>query len=104
MPESNPTNPQSDETVSVEKWNEAAEGLVKASANNLLETTGAEVVMLLIQWEHDTKQIVAIKKDLRLDRLIVAALTITNGMSEVGLKAICEPEPEEETESDGKKE
>lgn len=104
MPESNPTNPQSDETVSVEKWNEAAEGLVKASANNLLETTGAEVVMLLIQWEHDTKQIVAIKKDLRLDRLIVAALTITNGMSEVGLKAICAPEPEEETESDGKKE
>ncbi len=100
MPESNPTNPpatpQPEETVSKEKWDEAAEGMLKMAANNILDTTQAEVVMLTIQWSHDTKQVVAIKRDLQLGRLIQAALSAVNGMSEVGLKALTSPIPEEE--------
>ena len=100
MPESNPTNPQptplNEETVSKAKWDEAAEGMLKQMADNLLVTTQAEVVMLLVQWDHDTKQIVALKRNLQLDRLIQASLSVVNGMSEVGLKALCAPEPEEE--------
>lgn len=96
MPESSPTNPQPEETVSKAKWDEAATGMIKQMANNILDTTEAEVVMLLVQWDHDVKQVVAIKRDLRLDRLIQASLSIVNGMSEIGLKALCESEPEEE--------
>jgi hypothetical protein len=102
LPESSPTNPQPtptpqpEETVPKAKWDEAAEGMLKQMANNILNTTEAEVVMLLVQWDHDTKQIVSLKRDLRLDRLIQASLSIINGMSEVGLKALCAPEPEEE--------
>jgi hypothetical protein len=100
LPESNPTNPpqtpQPEETVPKAKWDEAATGMIKQMANGILDTTGAEVVMLLVQWDHDTKQIVALKRELPLDRLIQASLSIVNGMSEVGLKALCMPEPEEE--------
>jgi hypothetical protein len=70
--------------------------MIKQMANNILDTTEAEVVMLLVQWDHDVKQVVAIKRDLQLDRMLMATLSIVNGMSEVGLKALCAPEPEEE--------
>jgi hypothetical protein len=108
LPESNPTSHQPEEiaalpsaqelseAVTKEKWDEAATGMIKQMANNILDTTEAEVVMLLVQWDHDTKQIVAVKRDLRLDRMLLASLSIVNGMSEVGLKALCAPEPEEE--------